>query len=101
MLNAFLADMTVESGGGEMGMAEEMLDNGDLSVGFQEMSGKTVAKAMDAARSRELGAAEGAVEEVLTGTFGHGLIGKNTRKEERPFELELSVVGAKNGQERL
>ena len=101
MLKALLADMAIACGGGEVGVAEEMLDDGHLGIGFQEMSGEAVAKAMDASWAGELGSSESAVEEVLTGDLGHGQVPVQAGEEEGTFGLELAVVGAKNFEKRL
>jgi hypothetical protein len=41
--NAVLEDMGVDLGGGDVGVAEQVLDRADVGTGFEEMSGKAVA----------------------------------------------------------
>lgn len=67
-----MADMAIAGGGGEVGVAQEMLDDGDLGIVLQEMGREAVAKTMDAARSWEFGSTERSVKDVLAGALRHG-----------------------------
>ena len=101
LLKTFLANMAIAGSGGEVGVAQEMLNNGDLGLGFHEMGSEAVTKTMDAARSREFGAAKSAIEEVLARAFGHGQLGVEAWEEKRAFGFERPVVGSKHVEKRV
>lgn len=72
LLEALLADMAIASGGGEVGVAQEMLDDGNLGMVLQEMGREAVTKTVYAARSCEFGTTERSVKEVLPAALRHG-----------------------------
>lgn len=99
--NAFLTDMKIAGGGGEMGMTQEMLDCGNLRSTFDEMRGKGMAKTMDTTRAGEFGATQGAVEKSLAVAFGDGLAGNPSGEEITPWGFELAVILPKDAEQRF
>jgi hypothetical protein len=74
--HALLSDMEIEGGGGEVSVAEELLDEGDLDAVLDEVGGEAMAQPVDAAFGRELGTAAGPVVDVLCCALADGgLIG--------------------------
>ena len=51
-----------------------------------------MAEAMNTAGSGELGTTESAVEEVLSGTLGHGRMGKHTGEEVRRVRFIVKEI---------
>lgn len=72
--HALLTDVEVVGGGGEVGVAEELLDEGDLDAVLDEVSGEAVAQPVDAALGRELGSTACAVIDVLGGALADGVL---------------------------
>jgi hypothetical protein len=72
--HALLSDMEIVGGGGEIGVAEELLDEGDLDAVLDEVGGEAVAKPVDAALGRELGAPAGPVVDVLCRALADGVL---------------------------
>jgi hypothetical protein len=71
--HALLADMEIVGSGGEVGVAEELLDEGDLDAVLDEVRGEAMAQPMDATRGRELGAPPCAVVDVLSRSLADGV----------------------------
>jgi len=60
--------MGVTLSGAEVGMAEEGLNIADVGAAFEEVSGESMAKAVNRKFFGDFGAADGVVEDVLGGT---------------------------------
>jgi hypothetical protein len=67
-----MSDMEVTRGGVEMGVPEELLDDGDLDAVLEQMGGEGMAQPMDAGLVGQTGPAQGAIIDVLCGALADG-----------------------------
>jgi hypothetical protein len=96
--HALLTDMQVDGGGGEEGVAEELLDEGDLDAVLDEVGSEAMAQPVDTALGRELGATASAVIDVLCRALADGVLIRPLGEEPLSGPMD-AVPGAEFGEE--
>ncbi len=72
--HALLTDMQVDGGGGEEGVAEELLDEGNLDAVLEQMGGEAMAQTMDTGLVGQTGPSQGSIIDVLCGALADGVL---------------------------
>ena len=95
--DAAAGDVGVTFGGAETGVAQKRLDVADVGAAFQEVSGESVAQAVDRELFGDCGAMDGFVEDMLGGTDGQRAGGGLTGKEPGLNMVKGTIFGEKPG----
>lgn len=69
LAQTLLTQVQVAGGGAEVGVAQQLLDDGDLGSAFQQQGGEAVTQRMNPELLLEPGAADRAVEDILRGSL--------------------------------